>query len=156
MNSFAEKSDKINNNVISASSLTQTTNPSLTISGTSTYNYQYVPFSQQYNLITTAVSSTAMDSISIETVRINAVLNLLMYIDENSLKDLLIKLKNDDLKQFKFAYSYLLLKRHFSEEFLLEFIEYTEKEDLLKMHASDILSESYKEIALFYKLKNQE
>lgn len=62
--------------------------------------------------------------------------------------------KDEDNTSFKFksAVSEIVRSRHFSEEFLMKYISYLSKNDVLRYHSGDIQSGEYNTVGLYYEV----
>ena len=76
--------------------------------------------------------------------------NLFLYLKEEEILDIFSKIveRESDSAEIKNIISRVIRSRHFTEDFLLEYISYMEINDILVMHKADIKSGAYPNIAL--------
>lgn len=76
--------------------------------------------------------------------------NLFLYLKEEEISEIFNKIveRESDSEKIKSIVSRVVRVRHFSEEFLLEYIQYMDMNDITVMHNADIKSGEYPNIAL--------
>ena len=60
--------------------------------------------------------------------------------------------KDENNPNFKNTVSEIVRSRHFSEEFLMKYISYLSKNDVLRYHSGDIQSGEYSTVGLYYEV----
>ena len=80
------------------------------------------------------------------------------YLKEDELDSLLTTIKDriteeNDIESFRDLIRNLVYERHFSEEFLLKYIDYLTKQIVLIRHASEIKTGEYSQVALYFEAK---
>jgi hypothetical protein len=79
---------------------------------------------------------------------------LLLCLKEDELLDVVRKAKDRlDERQFKKQLKMIVYEYHFSEDFLLEFIDFLDKDIVLHQHRRDITSGEYESLKCLYELQ---
>lgn len=82
------------------------------------------------------------------------------YLKEEELLEMLAKIvkraeTNNDKDTIKSVTSEIIRSRHFSESFLLNFVEYVSRDDIMVHHEDNIMSGEYSTLALVYEIKTE-
>jgi len=132
------------------------TNSNLTI-GNSLSNCVYI--TQPAGLSTSISSVTTTPYISGYTASYSNFVELSTYFTEEEIETFIDKLiervssDSEDYYQVQQLIRDVVRMNHFSEEFLLKYIQHLAKSDIFVHHRSDIQSGSYKELKLFFELE---
>lgn len=94
--------------------------------------------------------TTLGDAISYGYLKDTTMENLFLYLKEEEISEIFNKIieRESDSEKIKNIISRVVRVRHFSEEFLLEYISYMDISDITIMHNADIKSGEYPNIAL--------